>query len=95
MAFRLKNSKRNWARSSTTTMAGDDNVPSVTKAGKVMLAGMAVATAVGLAFITSPWWMPSSQPVLTTDSTPRLGNLRGHGLYHQRFHNGRIANRAV
>ena len=88
----FKNSKRNWARSSAAPGIGDDARPTTTKTGKVMLGSMAVATAIGLAFITSPWWLPINPPVAMARPTlPGMGSRTPARNYRmQKFHGGRI-----
>ena len=88
----FKKSNRNWARSSVATSIGNDTPPTTTKTGKVVLAGMAVATAVGLAFITSPWWLPMNKMVATARPTiAGMGNKTPARNYHtRRFPGGRI-----
>ena len=86
----LKHTKRNWARNSNTIVVGNEAPPTITKSGKIMLAGMAVATAVGVAFITSPWWLPLPSPARTSHN-----NLGPHAYHFTRSPSGRIIARPI
>jgi hypothetical protein len=55
----LKQNRRNWSRSQATPPQA--TAPAIAMAGsvplkKLALGGMALGTAAGLIFITSPWW---------------------------------------
>jgi hypothetical protein len=86
----FKKSRRNWARSSAEPSVGDESTPPMTKTGKILLGSMAVATGLGLLFITSPWWR--SIPANTRSTHQTLGP---HAYHFTKAPSGRIISRPI
>ena len=86
----FRNSKRDWTRSSTAPSVGNDDPAPLTKAKKITMGAMAVATGIGLLFITSPWWRSMPAPARTTNRP-----LGPHAYHFTRSPSGRIISRPI